>query len=34
MAEDYKKTGDGKHIWATHFVGIDKGIFTYRKTPT
>lgn len=31
MAEDYKRTGDGKYIWPAHFVGIEKEYMHIEK---
>ncbi len=31
MAEDYMRTGDGRHIWPAHFVGIEKEYLHIEK---
>lgn len=31
MAEDYKRTGDGRYIWPAHFVGVEKEYLHIEK---
>jgi len=31
MAEDYKRTGDGRYIWPAHFVGIEREYLHIEK---